>query len=119
VGAPIVFAIYAVYFLLVNKAFDEEALGFKHWYSLVCWSSIPAIFTSLSSFFNFLLADSGQLSLEHLNPISFNNLFFHLTPADPLFGPLSSWDPMLIWSTVLLVIGYHSGCKNQSLNPQL
>lgn len=103
---PVFMTFIATYLLLVNKIADETSLSFKHWFSLVCWSSIPMVFTSLASFVNILLATDGQLSLVELNPISFNNLFIHLEQTDRLFGPISNWDFMTVWSTVLLVIGY-------------
>jgi len=53
-----------------------------------------------------LLASDGQLTIEAINPISFNNLFLHLAPSDPLFGPLNAWDPMMIWGMVLMVYGF-------------
>ncbi len=54
-----------------------------------------------------MLANNGQITLEALNPISFNNLFLHLVPSDPLHGPLNPWDPMMIWSTVLMIMGFN------------
>ena len=64
------------------------------------------VFTGLASLVNVLLATDGQLALDSINPISFNNLFIHLIPSDPLFGPINNWDPMTIWSLALAVFGY-------------
>lgn len=106
VGAPVIYALLALYFLLVYKIFNSENIGFKAWFALVCWSSTPILFTTLASFINFLLASNGQLALENINPVSFNNLFFHLPSSDKLTGPLNSWDPFSIWSLVLMVLGF-------------
>lgn len=107
IGISIFYSIMAAYLMLVNKLLDSDNLGFKAWFSFICWCSIPSIFTSLASLINVMLANNGQITLEALNPISFNNLFLHLVPSDPLHGPLNPWDPMMIWSTVLMIIGFN------------
>lgn len=106
VVTPIVYLVFALYYFLVNKVLDSETINFKSWLSLVCWTATPIVFTSLASFINVLIMSDGQLALDSINPISFNSLLIHLSPADPLFGPLSSWDPMTVWSIVLSVLGY-------------
>ncbi len=106
IGISVFYSIMAAYLMLVNKLLDSDNLGFKAWFSFICWSSIPSIFTSLASLINVMLASNGQITLEALNPISFNSLFLHLVPSDPLFGPLNAWDPMMIWSMALMVFGF-------------
>lgn len=103
-GVSLYFTVFAGYLFLVNKLITTESISFKSWFSLVCWCSIPFIFSSLASILNILLAN-GQITLEAMNPLSFNNLFFHLSPTDKLFGPVNSWDPITIWSIVLTVLG--------------
>ena len=107
IGMSVFYAILAAYLMLVNKLLDSDNLGFKSWFSFVCWCSIPSIFTSLASLINIMLASNGQITIESLNPISFNNVFLHMVPSDPLFGPLSAWDPMMLWSIGLMVFGFN------------
>ncbi len=106
IGTVAIFGILAAYLFLVNKLLDSEALGFKHWFSFICWCATPTLLAALASQVNVLLAENGQLTLEGINPISFNNLFLHLQPHDPLFGALSSWDPFTLWSQLLMVLGF-------------
>jgi hypothetical protein len=106
IGMSIFYSIMAAYLMLVNKLLDSDNLGFKAWFAFICWCSIPSIFTSLASLINVMLASNGQITLEALNPISFNNLFLHLIPSDPLFGPVSAWDPMMLWSMGLMIFGF-------------
>lgn len=106
IGIPVILAVMAAYLLLMNKLMDRQSLAFPNWLSLVCWTSMPNLFASLASLVNILLAHNGQLGIDNLNPITFNNLLFHLEPGDALFGPLNSLDPTYIWSTALLVMGY-------------
>ncbi|MEN0038180.1 MAG: YIP1 family protein [Cellvibrio sp.] len=105
-GVLVIFSLIAVYLLLVNKLLDSEQLGFKSWFSFTCWCAMPTLFTALASLVNVLVADNGQLTLEALNPVSINNLFLHLEHDNPLFGPISSWDPFTIWNQILMVLGF-------------
>lgn len=105
-GVLVIFSVMAVYLLLANKLLDSDQLGFKHWFSFTCWCAMPTLFTALASLVNVLVAGDGQLTLEAINPVSFNNLFLHLQPHDPLFGALSAWDPFTIWNQLLMVLGF-------------
>lgn len=107
IAISVFYSIMAAYLMLVNKLLDSDNLGFKAWFSFICWCSIPSIFTSLASLINAMLASNGQITLEALNPISFNNLFLHIVPSDPLFGPLSAWDPMMLWGMGLMIFGFN------------
>ncbi len=106
IGIPLAVSILAIYLSLVNKLLDSESLSFKSWFSLVCWCSIPSLFTSLTSLINVIQAN-GQITLGAVNPISFNSLFFNFNASNPLFGLLNSLDPMVIWGKVLLIFGFN------------
>lgn len=106
ISIPMMLAMMTVYLVLINKLLDTQKLSFPAWLSLLCWTSIPSLFTSLASLLNIFVAHSTQLSIENINPLTFNQLLFHLEPKDPLFAPLNSFDPMHIWSTILLIWGY-------------
>ncbi len=105
-GVLVIFSVMAVYLLLANKLLDSDQLGFKHWFSFTCWCAMPTLFTALASLVNVLVAGDGQLTLEAINPVSFNNLFLHLQPHDPLFDALSAWDPFTLWNQLLMVLGF-------------
>jgi hypothetical protein len=115
VGIPVILAAMTAYLLLMNKLLDGQNFTFPAWLSLVCWTSIPSVFTSIASLVNIVLAHNGQLSIESINPITFNSLLFQLEPKDPLFAPLNSLDPMYIWSTVLLALG-HSNWTGRNIS---
>ena len=107
IGISIFYSLMAAYLMLVNKLLDSNNIGFKAWFSFICWCFIPSIFTSLASLINVMVANNGQITLEALNPLSFNNLFLHLEPSNPLFGPLSAWDPMKLWGMGLMIFGFN------------
>lgn len=106
-GVLVIFSVMAVYLLLANKMLDTAQLGFKHWFAFTCWCAMPTLFTALASLVNVLLASDGQLTLEAVNPVSFNNMLLNLPPYHPLFAPLSSWDPFTVWNQLLMVLGFH------------
>lgn len=99
----LIFTLYAAYLNLMAKLGDDR-YSFRHFFSLVCWTSIPVLFTALAAILTTLLSSTGQFSQYQLNPLSLNNLLFNTTGS---FAPiLNSVDPMTIWGYVLVVLGY-------------
>jgi hypothetical protein len=102
---PIIFLLYALYLNFVSK-FSFVQLGWKAWYSLVCWTSIPTVFTALASWAVLLSSSNGQVPQSDLNPLNFSNLL-GLEPG----GPLSQLGPLSLWSFALLALGYQNWTK--------
>lgn len=73
---------------------------------MLCFFSTLDFAWMIGQMVNVLVAGNGQLTLEAINPVSFNNLFLHLQPHDPLFGALSAWDPFTLWNQLLMVLGF-------------
>jgi hypothetical protein len=107
IGTPLALLLYAAYFSLVDKVINDSSNGFKSWLSLVCWCSIPVLFISISSCINISLVDNGRMALNAINPLTLNNLFFHLSLGDDFFGPLNSLDLAALWVLLLMVVGFH------------
>lgn len=103
---PLMLTLLASYLLLINKLVDKQSLGFKHWFALACWTSIPAIFTSLASLANILLSDHGQVAFDAVNPLNLNGLLFHISSGKAMAAPLTAIDPFTLWGLVLLTLGY-------------
>ena len=97
----LIMAIYALYLRFVAK-FSFNEMGWKSWFSLVCWTSVPTIFGAIASWVVLLTNSNGQVPMLELNPLSFSNLL-GLSIAG---GPLSVLTPLYIWSFVLLALGY-------------
>jgi hypothetical protein len=108
---PLALLLYAAYFLLVDKTLHNKSHTFKFWFSMVCWCSIPALFISISSCINIILADNGRIPLNEINPLTFNSLFFHLTPGDDFFALLSSLDLSMLWSKTLMFLGFRESTQ--------
>ncbi|MCQ4165448.1 YIP1 family protein [Tahibacter harae] len=95
----------AVYLLIVGAVFDDK-YRFKHWFSLAVWSLMPALVTVLAMAVNFVVGGTNQVAPDKLNPLTLNNLFFHVGSESNFKGLADGLDLTIIWSWVLLVIGY-------------
>jgi len=104
IAMPIVFLLEALYLLLAAKV-TKLSQGFKHWFTLVCWSSLPMLLGSVIAAILLILSDNAQVSPGALQPLSLNELLLHRpmgSPGHALFESLSI--PTLL-SYVLMIIG--------------
>jgi hypothetical protein len=104
-ATPIIVAISALYFLIVAKVTDID-ISYGKWFAFVSWSLAPNIVLILLGFIQVALSSHGQLSPSQLNPLSLNQLFFHLELNAPWATLLDSISATSIWSMGLLVIGF-------------
>jgi hypothetical protein len=121
-GLPIYFLLNALYFLLAAKVTGLPQ-GFKHWFALTCWSSLPLLLGTVVAAIFLLLSDTSQMSPSLMQPLSLNELVLHRpfgSPGHALFESVSipgllSWALMIIgvrtwsqrswaFSTVLVLI---------------
>ena len=110
VTIPIMFAIYALYYLITSNIRDDE-LTFSNCFTLVAWSNIPLLFTLASGFITILLSDNGQIAQSLMKGLNLNDLIFHFPAEHPWYTWMSSLDLTLIWSTVLIAVGYQTWTK--------
>ncbi len=101
----IILALYALYLRFVSK-FSFVELGWKPWFSMVCWTSVPTLFGALASWVALLSNSNGQLPILELNALNFSNLL-GLEPG----GALSYLTPLHFWSFALLAMGYQNWTK--------
>ena len=104
---PIMYALMALYFLIVAKVVDVP-VTFGKWFAMTAWAGVPGLISIVLGFVQILLADHGQLAPNQLNPLSVNQLFFHLEIGTPWSGVLDGINVTTIWSIVLLAIGFQS-----------
>jgi hypothetical protein len=102
----LVFLIQALYFKIASQ-FTKDGLSYKHLFSLVCWSSMPGLLTSVASIVNLVTKDTSLMPATDINPLTFWGLL-DLEPlgTGTLDGIVTNTDPMAIWSLVLLIFGY-------------
>src|SRR5690349_1752375 len=58
---PVIFIIHALVLLLTAKV-TRVPLGFRHWFTLVCWSSLPALIGLLVGAILLAMSDTTQMS---------------------------------------------------------
>jgi hypothetical protein len=104
IGLVVVLLLSALFYLLVSKITGVNK-GFGHWFSLTCWSSLPAALAIVPAAFVLLTATSNQIGQEALQPLSLNELFFKLKPGDTGFGPASYVNVFTIVGLYLTAFG--------------
>lgn len=107
---PLVYILMALYFLVVAKVKKLE-FGFTKWFSFVAWASVPGLLLLPLGAMQILMANNGQLGLDQLNPVTLNQLFFHIEMGKPWASLLDSINITSIWSAVLMVLGFQSWSK--------
>jgi hypothetical protein len=110
VAAPAVFAIIALYLILISKT-TKSPMQFESAFALACWSSVPIMLTFPLAAIQLLMANNGQVGLEELNPLSLNQLFFQYKMTDKMAGIANNVSIFTFWNIFLMVIGYEIWAK--------
>lgn len=101
---PLMLALLAVYYLLAAKVIGND-LGYGKWFAFATWSAVPSLLVLPAMAVQLLLNDNGQIGPEALNPLSLNQLLFHLPVSDPWAGLLNALGLTTLWSIAVAVIG--------------
>jgi hypothetical protein len=104
VGLSAIFLVQAVYLSLV-AALRGDRFKFRHWLSLVCWSSTPILLSVVGMAVTILLSPNGQLSAYDLDPLTLRNLGM-ATDSATLQSLYNSVSLAMVWSVVIILLGY-------------
>ena len=105
IGLPIAFAAESAYFMLAGKISNVQR-SFLHWFSLVCWSGLPALAGMVAGMLLLLTRGTHlQISPYELQLLSLNELLFHLAPGAPGFMLLSQLSLLSFWVWGLCIVG--------------
>jgi hypothetical protein len=107
VALPCVFLLTALYFLLAAKV-TKVPLGFRHWFALVCWTSLPILLGTVVAAIFMLLSDTTQISPSVLQPLGLNELLFHRPLGSRGQAMLDSLSIPTVLSSILAIIGVHT-----------
>lgn len=106
----LLYAIQALYLTLVS-AVAGDGHKFRHWFSLSCWTSLPALVSIAGMLATVALSPNGQLSPYDLDPLSLRNLG---VPANSgvMENLVSFLSLSSLWALALLTLGYRHwlGC---------
>ena len=108
---PVVLSISAAYLALMAK-FSSAQLGFRHWFALICWTSVPSFFSNLAALLVLLTDSVGQVPQSDLNVLG----LIHLLNLNIHSQTLERFGLMQIWALALGVIGYRQWTGTSWLN---
>ena len=109
-GIPIMCAIIGVYFMIAGKITSTE-FSFGQGFALAAWSSVPMIITTVLGLMQVMLSSTGKVEFGDLNPLTLNQLFFHIEMGKPWAALLESISLSTIWQIILLVVGFQVWAK--------
>jgi hypothetical protein len=101
---PVIYLLQALYLLLAAKV-TKLSPGFKHWLALTSWSSLPALLGSVVSAILLIMSDSPQVSPGVTQPLSLNELLFHVPPGGAGYALLGILGIPAFLSWALMIIG--------------
>ena len=92
-------------YLSLTSALIGDRFKFTNWFSLVAWTALPYLLSSVGMAVTIALSPNGQLSAYDLNPLTLRNLGMevNITSLDMLFSQL---DLAMIWGIALTVMAY-------------
>lgn len=100
---PLLFALFAGYYLLAAKFLGSE-LGYGKWFALCVWTAVPRLLVLPLMALQILTSD-GQIALEDLSMVSLNTLLLQLPNSNPWAALAAGIDLTIVWSCVLAVSG--------------
>lgn len=103
IGTPLIYAVYALYYLLAGKFLGSD-ISFGKWFALTAWISLPRLLVFPLMAMQ-IMTSGGQVAMEDLTMTSLNFLVFQLPQSHPWAGFLSNIDLPMLWTVVLSVIG--------------
>lgn len=110
---PLFLLISAVYYLLSAKVVGSD-IGFGKWFGFSAWSAVPSLLTIPASVVAILMASNGQLATNEVNPLTLNQLFFHLPMGHRWAGLLDAIHLPMFWSLFVSAVGYQVWTKKSA-----
>lgn len=110
---PLILLLSAVYYTLAAKIIGSE-IGFGKWFAFSTWCMVPGLLLIPAGAAKLLMASNGQITQEQLNPLSLNQLFFHLPNSNAWAGLLNAIHLPFFWSLFVGFVGYQVWTKKSS-----
>lgn len=103
IGTPIVFALYALYFLVASKIMGSS-ISYGKWFGFSVWVSVPTLI-GVPLMALQIVSGKGQLAMESLNMLSLNFLITNL-PVDHAWASLmNNLSLTTFWTAFLTFVG--------------
>ena len=99
---------------------SNDGIGFRYWFSMICWCALPLVFGYAASLVNLFVSDATFLPADRINPLSFSSLLnIESANGRMLRETMQSLDITAIWSMTLVVFGYHTWTQRSLLKSAL
>lgn len=92
-------------YLSLISALTGNDQKFSNWFSLVLWTTLPALLSVAGMMVTIMLSANGQLSNYDLNPLTLRNLGMESSNSS-VNTLLTAIDLTMAWSLGLLTMGY-------------
>ncbi|NKB34077.1 MAG: hypothetical protein GKR91_13365 [Pseudomonadales bacterium] len=92
-------------YLSMASALNGDKFRFTNWFSLILWTALPYLLSTVGMAVTIALSPNGQLSAFDLNPLTLRNLGM-VTNVDTLDRIFSQLDLTIIWGITLTVMAY-------------
>lgn len=107
-GVPFILLVSALYFMLAANVTKLPIRGLNHWFSFAAWASLPGLLSTAAGAMFLLLRDNDQIPPSALQPLSLNELIFHIPFGAKGQALLDSLNVPGFLSWALMIIGVHT-----------
>jgi hypothetical protein len=109
-GPLVMYGLVATYFTIVSKITNIQ-ISFGKWFAFAAWAAVPGLLLIPLGALQIVLAQQGQLAPNQLNPLSLNQLFFHIDMSARWATLLDSISLTTLWTLFVSVIGFQTWTK--------
>lgn len=102
----IIIALRGFYLNLIAKLFSKEVPNLFSWVALSIWAAVPTLLSIVLSAIFVLSHDVRNLMPADIGVASVNNLFLKLPDSHPWAAMANSFDILLVWSFVIMGLGF-------------
>jgi len=100
----LILALEALYLLVLGMA-ARIRYSYGQWFAFVCWSATPLIIGFIPQLLMLGLGRTSQLDLIAVQPLTLNELFFHVTDANPAYQFLTGVSLLTLAQVWLSIVG--------------
>jgi len=100
----VIWLLQSVYLSLAS-ALNGDRFKFTHWFSLIVWTALPNLLSTIGMAVTIALSPNGQLSAFELDPTTLANLGMQSSNGSMEFV-MSSLNLPMFWSITLTVFAY-------------
>jgi hypothetical protein len=102
------FSLVQAFILWLVAKITKVPQGFKHWFALTCWASLPILLSVVVAAIFMIMSSTTQMSPSVLQPLSLNELLLHRPMGSQGQAFLDSVSIPGFLSWALLIIGVHT-----------